>query len=247
MELLLVRHGESQANTEGRMQGTLDSPLTELGREQARALGRWLAGQALGLDAAYCSPLSRAAETAAILGQALGLTPTPLPDLAEIDAGSLEGLDLAGIQAAHPSFLERDITRLGDFEEYGGEGYAAVQARVARLFEQLKAAHGGPPRALQAQQAAPTADAPPTADTPPTAHAPQRVLLVAHGGILFQLVKSLICRPVPSIAMLRYGNCTSTWVRLRERRGTLIGEVRWHLPLELIGGVERAPALGAFR
>ncbi len=246
MELLLVRHGESQANTEGRMQGTLDSPLTAVGREQARALGRWLAGRALGLDAAYCSPLSRATETAAILGQELGLSPTPLADLAEIDAGALEGLDLAGIQAAHPSFLGRDLTSLGDFEEYGGEGYAAVQARVERLFEQLKAAHWEAGlRGASASASAPSRGAAPASRGED--RRASRVLLVAHGGILFQLVKSLICRPVPQIALLRYGNCTSTWVGLSERRGTLIGEVRWHLPLELVGGLERAPALGAFR
>ena len=66
--------------------------------------------------------------------------------------------------------------------------------------------------------------------------AEQRVLLVSHGGFLFQLAKALICVPVPRVMMLRFGNCSVTHVRCRERRGTYIGEIEWHLPIDLIGG-----------
>jgi broad specificity phosphatase PhoE len=71
MQLLLVRHGQSVANTEDRLQGQMDSPLSGLGRKQARALARRLVREGWSLSAIYTSDLSRAAETAEILGVAL--------------------------------------------------------------------------------------------------------------------------------------------------------------------------------
>jgi hypothetical protein len=62
------------------------------------------------------------------------------------------------------------------------------------------------------------------------------VLAISHGGLLFQLAKALICQPVPRILLLRFGNCSATRVQLRERRGTYIGEIEWHLPLDMMGG-----------
>src|SRR6185369_16506319 len=67
LEILLVRHGESEGNAQERMQGSSDFPLTERGRTQARALAAWLGSQGLGLQATYASPLRRAWETAEIL------------------------------------------------------------------------------------------------------------------------------------------------------------------------------------
>jgi broad specificity phosphatase PhoE len=228
MDLLFVRHGESEANVLGRMQGQLDSPLSAQGREQAAVLGAWMAERSLSFDAAYCSPLRRARETAEIVCRSLG-RPAPLLDaeLQEVHSGTLQGLDAGEIAERFPTFMQRDITTLGDFEEFGGESYAAVQARTERVIARLVARHKNHEEAASGDS--------------------QRVLVVAHGGIIFQLVKALVCRPVPQVAIFRYGNCTSTLVRMRQRRGTYIGEVRWHLPLELIGGAARDPALSAFR
>jgi hypothetical protein len=53
---------------------------------------------------------------------------------------------------------------------------------------------------------------------------------------LFQLVKAAVCRPVPTIAVLHFGNCTITQLEFRERRGAYLGEVTYHVPLELMGG-----------
>jgi broad specificity phosphatase PhoE len=221
MHLLLVRHGESEANREGRMQGRKDSPLSNRGREQARQLAGWLGQTGVAWDAAYCSPLRRAAETAEIVCSALGVAPpTEEPDLAEISAGSLEGMNRSEIAERHPEFVERAIMDLADFAAFGGEGYAEVQARVERLLERFAERHRA---------------------------ADERVLVVAHGGINFQLVKALVCRPVPRVCIVRMGNCSATQVRLRERRGTFMGELVWHVPIELMGEVGSADTGAIFR
>jgi hypothetical protein len=65
------------------------------------------------------------------------------------------------------------------------------------------------------------------------------VLCVGHGGLNFQLLKQLICEPVPRVCIVRMGNCSATLVRFRERRGTFMGEIVWHVPVELMGASSR--------
>jgi len=221
MEILIVRHGESAGNAEGRMQGSQDFLLSERGREQTRRLARWLNSNGIGWDVAYCSPLGRAKETAALLSELTGHPAAELePDLAELSAGALEGLTRAEIVERFPAFLERAVTDLGDFAEFGGEAYDQVQLRARRLLEKLEREH----RAAE-----------------------RRVLLVGHGGINFQLLKLLICQPVPRVCIVRMGNCGATLVRLRDRRGTYMGEVVWHVPVELMGGDTDEGAGSLFR
>src|SRR5690242_8696605 len=88
--LLLVRHGETDWNAEGRLQGQTDRPLNEYGRRQARELAERLAGD--GVVAIYASDLSRAKETAEIVGGRLGLPVVVDPDLRERNWGTWEGL-----------------------------------------------------------------------------------------------------------------------------------------------------------
>lgn len=90
MRLLLIRHGESSANAEGRLQGRLDSPLSERGRQQSALLAERLAP--LAATALYTSTLLRARQTAEILGKHLGLAIAGRPALMERDMGELAGL-----------------------------------------------------------------------------------------------------------------------------------------------------------
>ena len=89
-ELLLVRHGETDWNAEGKLQGHTDRPLNDYGRRQAEALADRLAGE--DIDAVYASDLSRARETAEILAAKHGLTVVVDPDLREKNWGNWEGL-----------------------------------------------------------------------------------------------------------------------------------------------------------
>jgi broad specificity phosphatase PhoE len=88
--LLFVRHGETDWNASGRLQGHTDRPLNDDGRRQARELAGRLAGD--GIAAIYASDLSRAKETAEILGERLGLPVVVDSDLRERNWGSWEGL-----------------------------------------------------------------------------------------------------------------------------------------------------------
>lgn len=92
-QIWLVRHGETEWARLGRHTGRTDIPLTEVGRAQAQALGRRLAGRSFGL--VLTSPLSRAADTAALAGFADAEAD---PDLMEWDYGALEGRTSAAIR-----------------------------------------------------------------------------------------------------------------------------------------------------
>ncbi len=220
MDLLIVRHGESVANADGRMQGQSDYPLSEIGRAQAATLGRFLSRARFSFDAAYTSPLTRARQTAKALTSALGAPDAELaPELSEIHAGGLQGLTHAEIIDRYPGFMQRGLTGLGDFAEYGGESYDEVQRRVHLLVERWYARH---------RQAA------------------HRILAVAHGGFNFHLVKSLVCAPVPRVMSLKFGNCTATLVRMSERRGLFLGEVVFHLPVDLLGAITGEGLVGVF-
>ena len=103
--LLLVRHGESIWNADGRWQGQADPPLSERGQQQAAA-----AASALGtIDAIVTSDLERAADTGAIIARILGIEPVLVePRLRERDAGSLSGLTRPEIHEAFPGLLPDD-------------------------------------------------------------------------------------------------------------------------------------------
>src|SRR4029079_11200293 len=88
--LLVTRHGETDWNAEHRWQGHADVPLNARGREQAKALAEELAPE--GVDAIYASDLSRARDTAEIVGERLGRAGLLAPDLREIYVGPREGL-----------------------------------------------------------------------------------------------------------------------------------------------------------
>jgi broad specificity phosphatase PhoE len=101
--VLLVRHGQSEWNAEGRWQGQADAPLSDLGRLQARE-----AAQAVGaVDAVWASDLQRAVGTATIIADGIGVGPVVVdPDLRERDAGEFSGLTRAEIEARFPGHLD---------------------------------------------------------------------------------------------------------------------------------------------
>jgi len=134
--LYVVRHGQTEWNLAQRMQGRLDSALTETGRRQADVHGRTLARLG-GAQALLVSPLGRTRATAELLNAHLGSTVRLADALMERDSGDWSGLTLAEIEAAHP---EQWRARQADPYHHrppGGENLVDMEGRVAGLLESL--------------------------------------------------------------------------------------------------------------
>ena len=139
MRLFLVRHGETQRNREGQVQGRGDQDLTDVGRKQAAAVARALIRE--NVTALYSSPLKRAVETAEIIGAELGLPVQVAEDMAEADVGGLDGLTSEEMRARYPDFMALWDHDPGSAVMPGGESLAQVQERVWRLVQSLLGAH----------------------------------------------------------------------------------------------------------
>ena len=154
-EVLLVRHGETDANASARFQGRTDTRLNERGREQSRALAGALRGE--GLRALYASPLRRARETAQIVGAELGLEPILDERLVEADTGAWTGRPIADIRAGEAREYARWRAADPAFRFPAGESVAEQAARVAAALADVAAGplpalvvtHGGTIRAVE--------------------------------------------------------------------------------------------------
>jgi broad specificity phosphatase PhoE len=157
-----LRHGETDWNKTGRLQGTLDIPLNELGREQAMHAGRLLGGL-IARDGCnknrlpfVASPLGRARMTMELAREQLQLPPSDyaLDDrLREIGYGTWEGRTLAEAETQDPEPYARRLLDKWTVGAPGGETYLDVQRRMRAWYDDLRAdtvavAHGGTARAL---------------------------------------------------------------------------------------------------
>lgn len=139
-EFVLVRHGETAWNSEGRMQGHLDVPLNESGLQQAKALGRRLGAEHF--DAVYSSDLTRALQTVATLEQG-GRPIRREPRLRERHYGVLQGLTGKEAAARHGDLWDRYRARHPDVLPEGGETLRQFFTRVVTFIEELCATHRG--------------------------------------------------------------------------------------------------------
>ena len=134
--LWVLRHGQTEWNVEGRLQGVLDSPLTATGIAQAKAQNVILR-DVLGQDVrVLSSPSERAWRTAEIAIEGLSLTITPDTDLREIDMGEWTGRKIDDLRTAHPD-IGGDDPHLWKFGAPGGETLDAMTRRVARVLDRL--------------------------------------------------------------------------------------------------------------
>jgi probable phosphoglycerate mutase len=146
--LLVIRHGETDWNALGLIQGRTDRPLSEAGRASIRALRLPEDWQ----DAAcLSSPLMRAMETARLLG----FDPKPEPALIEMSWGTWEGKSLAALRAEHRDEMAENEDRGLDFRPEDGESPRDVQLRLRPFLATLRArtvavTHKGVLRALYA-------------------------------------------------------------------------------------------------
>jgi len=163
--LVVVRHGETVWNKEGRHQGHQDSELTELGIWQAQAVAAAL--EKSGGDILYSSDLGRALKTAEIISGRLGLPVKVEPGLRERNMGVLEGLTREEFKEKYPREYLNIIK--GDVNYFlpGGESISRFYERTVSCVSDLAGRHAG-----------------------------QRVLLVAHGGVLTNLFRRAVKMPL---------------------------------------------------
>ncbi|MGO1948438.1 MAG: histidine phosphatase family protein [Mycobacteriaceae bacterium] len=169
--LILIRHGQTEFNLVGRMQGQLDTPLTDAGRAEARAAAAELASWPIGT--VVSSDLERASDTAGVLASALGLEFTTDPRLRETDLGDWSGKAHEDVDAVFPG--QRSHWRLNPtWAPPGGETRVEVSARAAELVGDLM---GG------------------------AAWNDGVVMLVAHGGTIGALTSRLLGIPTEHYPM----------------------------------------------
>jgi broad specificity phosphatase PhoE len=139
LEIDLVRHGESVFNRRGVVQGHTNSPLTELGVEQARRVGETL--KARGIEAIYTSDLARAWETARIVGEIVGVEPMALAGIREIKLGQWEARPLEEIRSEDGEKLELWYTRPMEADIPGAEPLESFRERVLKALEEVVSIH----------------------------------------------------------------------------------------------------------
>jgi glucosyl-3-phosphoglycerate phosphatase len=185
--LVLLRHGQTDYNVAGRMQGHLDSHLTPAGLAQAEAVAPAVA--ALPPDRILSSDLRRAVDTASAVGAASGMPVKVDPRLRETNLGEWQGLTVDDVEARWPGSIAAWRSDPG-FAPPGGESRIEVVRRARPVVDELDEEYADNPRGI--------------------------VVVVAHGGMIAGLVCGLLGLPTstwPSIGGM--GNCR--WAALARR------------------------------
>lgn len=139
LRLLLIRHGQTLWNAELRYQGQADVPLNELGRRQAEALARRLAGETI--HAVYASDLQRAVDTATPLAASHRLEIITDARLRELNFGEWEGHTFEEIRRREPERYQAWLRNPEQFSAPGGETGAQLRERVQAWLEDARAQH----------------------------------------------------------------------------------------------------------
>jgi probable phosphoglycerate mutase len=138
----LARHGETTWNSEGKLQGMQDAPLSERGRTQTSETVRYLS--VIPFQLILTSPLQRTRAIADPVATRLGLSPTVLADLQEIDFGKWEAHTRSEIKSAYPDSVRAWGLRSMTARPEGGESLAEVVTRARRVRSLLESTPATP-------------------------------------------------------------------------------------------------------
>ena len=150
MKLYIIRHGQTDWNVEGKIQGRQDIPLNAAGRSQAEMLAKGMEKRPV--TAIYSSPQIRAMETAETLARAQGMAVIPVPELAEIGYGDWEGRTASDILAKERKLYEEWWQHPATVAPPGGETLNQVDERCRQAWDMIRSgmkgdtavvAHGG--------------------------------------------------------------------------------------------------------
>ena len=190
--LWLIRHGETDWNVAGRLQGQLEVPLNEKGRRQAQQVAARLGGEAK-FAAIFTSDLGRARETAVAVSRVLGLPSTVREDLRERHFGLLSELTLEEIAARHPELSARLRAREPDFVPEGGESLWQTYERSCRALSEIAREWPG-----------------------------AQVIVVTHGGVIDAAWRAAMGLPLQVRRELELSNASVNRVKVSEGRFELV-------------------------
>lgn len=135
IRLVLIRHGETDWNIEGRYQGQADPPLNAVGIEQAEELAEAL--RKVRPEVLYSSPLKRALQTAQIISERLKIPVITDPRLMEINQGEWETRLRSEIEHDYPELFRAWQTKPWEVTPPGGENLHTVKARVYQAIDEI--------------------------------------------------------------------------------------------------------------
>lgn len=134
-KVFLVRHGQSEANLKGIFAGRTDLELSDLGRKQAEAVGKYLCDK--DIDMIYSSPLKRAMSTAKPLSDLISKPVIPCDGIIEIYAGEWEAKEFSELSEKFPETYGLWLSDIGNSVCDGGESMAEVQQRMIKTISGL--------------------------------------------------------------------------------------------------------------
>lgn len=204
--LILLRHGETEANVQQLWHGSLDAPLTRRGQQQVQATADYMRELTVQypLDAFYVSPLARAQSTASAIAQAIALNPTVEINLREFDLGDWEGRSFADLKEKE-NLWERWLSE-PTFAPPHGESPYSFNRRAVTVFEQLAALHPN-----------------------------QTVLIVTHGGLICNVLATWFGTGPADWQRWEPHNCAISILRseLAQWQSIIVNSTA-HLPPEVI-------------
>lgn len=184
--LCIARHGETDWNKKGVLQGWLDVPINTLGRQQACAMAQPLADA--GFSAVWSSPLVRARETAEIVAAALGLPPPSCHEgLKEKHFGAVQGIPKHELAELNPVLLEQILRRNPAAEFAGGETMDEFADRVLGAFDTIGQRHPG-----------------------------QRVLVITHGWVMDVVTRHIQGLARSAVLHMKRKNGECVWVEVAQ-------------------------------
>lgn len=139
--LILIRHGQINANVEKRWHGWTDSSLNDTGRQQAERAAARIAGEHPDITALYASPLQRTRHTAEAIARLLNIDLVLEPDLREYGIGVLEDEHFLDLENKHGFFTRIRMDQ--DYAPEGGESVNQVTQRISQAFERFMHQHQG--------------------------------------------------------------------------------------------------------
>jgi broad specificity phosphatase PhoE len=139
VQIILVRHGRTPWNKDKIFRGTYDIPHDEVGQEEARLVGEWLKNETI--HAAYCSPLSRARDTAEAVARHHGITVQDLPGLIDLNYGDWQGIPLAEVKVKYGDLYRRWETAPHTVRFPNGETLDEVRTRTLAAVDEILKVH----------------------------------------------------------------------------------------------------------